>query len=133
MSEAVDRATGEAFIDWAQGRVLGYAVPLDESIRHERVELCLDGVAVTSAVAQTSVFDFAEAWGGLALPPQESCAFVLRIPQASLLPSQLQAGTVKLGVRDGKGDWLLEQVLQVTKNLVIISRSEEHTSELQSH
>lgn len=121
MSEGVGRTVGEAFIDWAQGRVLGFAVPLDESVRHERVELCLDGVAVTSAVAQTSVFDFSEAWGGLSLPPQESCAFALRIPQASLLPSQLQAGAVKLGVRDGQGKWLLEQVLQGPHELLALT------------
>ncbi|WP_374585484.1 hypothetical protein [Ideonella dechloratans] len=101
-----------AVIDWSHGRVLGFAVPADEAVRHERVELCLDGVALTSAVAQRSMFDFNEAWGGLPIPPREGCAFSLRIPQASLLPSQLEADAVLLGVRDSQGRWLLEQRLR---------------------
>jgi len=114
-------ATAQAFIDWTHGRVLGFAVPADGGVRHERVELCLDGVPVTSAVAQASVFDFTESWGGLALPPQEGCAFALRIPQASLLPSQLNAGAVQLGVRDSQGRWLLEQPLQGPHELLALT------------
>lgn len=112
MSDGSGLSISHAFIDWAHGRVLGFAVPADESVRHERVELCLDGVPLTSAVAQRSVFDFTAAWGGLPEPPREGCAFALRIPQACLLPSQLDAGTVRLGVRDSQGRWLLDQVLQ---------------------
>lgn len=113
MSEgAATVLTAQAFVDWSRGRVLGFAVPMDEAVRYERVELCLDGVPVASVVAQTSVFDFNESWGGLPVPPRESCAFALRIPQARLLPGQLVADTVLLGVRNSQGHWLLEQTLR---------------------
>lgn len=110
-----------AVIDWARGQVLGFAVPADESVRHERVELCLDGVPITSNVAHRSVFDFTEAWGGLPVPPREDCAFSLRIPQATLLPSQLEGDAVQLGVRDSRGRWLLEQKLQCPHEVLALT------------
>lgn len=100
-----------ASIDWAGGRVLGFALPADEGVLHERVTLCLDGVPVTSAVASQSVFALEEAWGGMPLPPREQSCFAMRIPQGRLLPSHLAATQTTLQVQDSQGAVLLEAVL----------------------
>lgn len=100
-----------ASIDWAGGRVLGFALPADEGVLHERVTLCLDGVPVTSAVACQSVFALEEAWGGMPLPPREQSCFAMRIPQGRLLPSHLAATQTTLQVQDSQGAVLLEAVL----------------------
>lgn len=102
----------QATIDWSGGRVLGFACSADDTVRYERVVLRLDGVDVTSAVADRSVFEFGEAWAGLSEPAREECAFALRIPQAVLLPAQLDANAVELEVRDGRGTSLLRQRLR---------------------
>lgn len=100
-----------ACIDWAGGRVLGFALPADEGVLHERVTLCLDGVPVTSAVASQSVFALEEAWGGMPLPPREQSCFAMRIPQGRLLASHLAAAQTTLQVLDSQGAVLLDTVL----------------------
>jgi len=99
-----------ACIDWAGGQVIGFALPADEGILHERVTLCLDGVPVTSAVASQSVFALGDAWGGLPVPAREQSAFTLRIPQGRLLPAHLVA-SLTLQLRDSQGQVLLEETL----------------------
>jgi hypothetical protein len=84
------------------GQVVGFALPADEGVLHERVTLCLDGVPVTSAVASQSVFALGDAWGGLPVPAREQSAFALRIPQGRLLPAHL-AASLTLQLRDSQG------------------------------
>lgn len=102
---------GVACIDWGGGRVLGFALPADDGVLYERVTLTLDGLPLVSAVANRSVFELSEAWGGLPVPAREQSGFALRIPQGRLLPSHLGAAPLTLAVHDSQGRCLLEASL----------------------
>ncbi|GAA0760144.1 hypothetical protein LRH25_00715 [Ideonella azotifigens] len=114
----VAMAAHGARIDWAKARVIGFSVPADAGEVFDVVELALDDRVVSTAVANRSVFELAQALAGLPLPSREACAFELRVPSGSLLPSQLGQDSVRLTVRSTRGDLVFEHALQGPQELL---------------
>jgi hypothetical protein len=107
-----------ARIDWAKARVIGFSVPSDAGEVFDVVELALDDRVVATAVANRSVFELAQTLAGLPLPSREACAFELRVPSGSLLPSQLSQPSVRLTVRSTRGETVFEHLLQGPQELL---------------
>lgn len=107
-----------ARIDWGRGRIIGFSVPADDATAFDVVQLMLDGRHVAAAVANLSVFDFAQDLAGMPLPAREQAAFELRIPQMSLLPGQIGEGGVHLEVRTAKGAQVFEATLHGAQELL---------------
>jgi hypothetical protein len=103
-----------ARIDWQRGCLVGYSLPEPDTGdgAFDVVQLSIEGRAVASAVAHRSVFQLADGWAGGPLPAREQSAFELRIPQGSLLPSDLRLPHVRLALHHRSGQLLFEQTLQ---------------------
>lgn len=108
----------KARIDWGRGRLIGFSVPADDATTFDVVQLLLDGRHVAAAVANLSVFDFAQDLAGLPLPAREQAAFELRIPQIGLLPSQIGDAGVSLEIRTAKGVPVFETTLHGVQELL---------------